>query len=244
MQKYLLIISCSGTKRDTPGRRPAYERYNGRVYQTIHKAIREGYFPVGHLDILIISAKFGLLKWDDEIENYNQEMTTEQADKLRREVQEDLSSYLKDKDYEEVFISMGAKYRLTLEGFDWGQHSNINFAKGIIGQQQSQVRAWIKAVFFYGGSKSVIGPRQLAQTGLRLLEEAVLAFLFMERPRYLIPQKIANTLGIEKDRHEKDGYRVIGGVLSKLEKDERVERNKPTYAGWRLTESESKARNS
>ena len=154
MQKYLLIISCSGTKRDTPGRIPASRRYAGNTYRIIHKAIREGYFPIGHLDILIISAKFGLLKWDDEIEDYDQEMTKAQAEKLRPEVQEDLSSYLEGKAYEEVFIYMGAKYRLTLEGFDWGQHiSEITFTEGRIGEQLSQLKAWIKSIFSDGESK-------------------------------------------------------------------------------------------
>ena len=77
MKKSLLIISCSGNKRKTPWAIPAFQRYKRNVYQTIDKAIREGYFPTDYLDILIISAKLGLLNWDDEIENYDQEMTIE-----------------------------------------------------------------------------------------------------------------------------------------------------------------------
>ena len=148
MKKSLLIISCSGNKRKTPGAIPAFQRYKGNAYQTIDKAIREGYFPTNYLDILIISAKLGLLNWDDEIENYDQEMTIEQANKLRPEVQENLQSFLEGKDYEKVFIYMGAKYRLTLEGFDWEQHfSERTVAKGRIGEQRSQLKNWIIALY-------------------------------------------------------------------------------------------------
>ena len=82
MNKSLLIISCSGRKIKTLGRMPAIERYDGQSYRIIRKAIREGCFPA-NLDILIISAKFGLLAWDAKIEDYDQLMSKEQAQKLR-----------------------------------------------------------------------------------------------------------------------------------------------------------------
>ena len=75
MNRSLLIISCSSRKINTLGSMPAFERYDGQSYRIICKAIREGCFPT-NLDILIISAKFGLLRWDEEIEDYDQLIRT------------------------------------------------------------------------------------------------------------------------------------------------------------------------
>ena len=246
MKKYLLVMSCSATKREAPGRIPASQRYNGKAYQVIHKAIRKGYFPTGHLDILIISAKFGLINWDDEIENYDKKMKKARAEKLRPEVQQNLSSSLEGKVYEEVFIYMGAKYRPTLEGFEWRQHtSDITCSQGHIGEQLSQLKAWIKAIFLYGGDKIMINPKQLAQASLSLLEEAVLAILFIGRPHYLKLNEIANRLGIERDySFTGNNYLVIRGLIHKLEKEGRVEPESDKRAKWGLTESEIKARSS
>lgn len=144
MKKYLLIISCSGSKRKTPELIPANQRYTGTNYKVIHKAIREGYFPKDSLDIVIISAKLGFLEWDDEIENYEQEMTKQQAKALRSSIQEDLKSFLDDKDYDKVLINLGATYNLTLEGFDWNKYFSEHIeARGRIGEKLSQLKAWL-----------------------------------------------------------------------------------------------------
>ena len=118
MKRSLLIISCSDRKIKTLGRIPAFERYDGQSYRIIRKAIREDCFP-SNLDILIISAKLGLLRWDEEIEDYDQLMSKEQVQKLRPSIQENLESFLDGRDYDKLFINMGATYLETLEGFEW-----------------------------------------------------------------------------------------------------------------------------
>ena len=60
VKRSLLIISCTGAKNKAPGFLPAVMRYKGPLYPTLHKAIREKRFPES-LDILIVSAKYGLL---------------------------------------------------------------------------------------------------------------------------------------------------------------------------------------
>lgn len=144
MKRSLLIISCSRRKINTPGRMPAFERYDGQSYRIIRKAIREGCFP-DNLDILIISAKFGLLSWDAEIKDYNQLMSKEQAHKLRPSIQKNLESFLVDRDYDKLFINMGATYLETLEGFDWRKHFSEKIqAEGRIGEKSSQMKSWVR----------------------------------------------------------------------------------------------------
>lgn len=144
MNRFLLIISCSCRKMKTPGSMPAFERYDGQFYRIIRKAIREDCFPA-NLDILIISAKFGLIAWDAEIEDYNQFMSKEQAHKLRPSIQENLESFLDGRDYEKLFINMGSTYRETLEGFEWKKHFSEKIeAKGRIGEKSSQLKSWVR----------------------------------------------------------------------------------------------------
>lgn len=76
--RYLLIISCSQRKRSDSGLLPAVEWYDGVNFRVIRKAQREGYWPK-NLDLLILSAKHGLLKPDVLLEDYDLRMTRERA---------------------------------------------------------------------------------------------------------------------------------------------------------------------
>ena len=76
--RYLLIVACSQRKRSDPGLLPAIERYDGVNFRVLRKARREGYWPE-NLDVLILSAKYGLLKPDTLIEDYDSRMTQERA---------------------------------------------------------------------------------------------------------------------------------------------------------------------
>ena len=77
----LLIISCSQRKIEFPEPLAAINRYDGPAYRTLRKLEREGRFPE-NLDIVIISAKYGLLHYEQLIENYDQRMTPERASRI------------------------------------------------------------------------------------------------------------------------------------------------------------------
>jgi hypothetical protein len=79
---YLLIVTCSQRKRSDPGLLPALERYDGIFLRILRKALREGHWS-GTLEVLIISAKYGLLELDTVIENYDLRMTIGQAKQLQ-----------------------------------------------------------------------------------------------------------------------------------------------------------------
>ena len=98
-RNFLLVMSCSATKRGIPGLLPAIERYDGGSYWVLAKARREGYLPASpglgigvrsdesdgnsRLDILILSAKYGWLLPTDLIENYDQVVTRARALELQ-----------------------------------------------------------------------------------------------------------------------------------------------------------------
>jgi cytoplasmic iron level regulating protein YaaA (DUF328/UPF0246 family) len=111
--RYLLIIACSQRKRPDPGRLPAIERYDGVNFRVLQKAKRERYLP-DNLDILILSAKYGLIEATTPIENYGLKMTKQRAMELQTEVSRDLDNYLSKTRYDEIFVNLGKAYLTTI----------------------------------------------------------------------------------------------------------------------------------
>ena len=141
----LLIISCSQRKIETPGPLYAMYRYDGPTYRTLRKRYREGRLP-DNLDVLIISAKYGLLTWREPILNYEQKMTAERADALRPFIQERLIRIMEVQQYDQVFINLGKTYMRTLDGFHWGLVSTME-ASGGIGLKTQQMKAWLERIY-------------------------------------------------------------------------------------------------
>lgn len=149
---YLLLTSCSQRKNQSPGLLPAMDRYDGPTYRTLRKFCTDG-IPPAPLDVVIISAKHGLLQCKQLIENYDQRITAVRADELRPKVQAKLKGLIENKRecpfslgaYDQVFINLGKTYRQTLEGFHWGLISTLE-ASGGIGQKNAQMKAWLERV--------------------------------------------------------------------------------------------------
>src|SRR2546421_6537643 len=80
--RYLLIIACSQRKRSDVDLLPAIDRYDGGNYRLLRKAQREGNWPNG-LNVLILSAKYGLIESSTLIADYNQRMNRARASELQ-----------------------------------------------------------------------------------------------------------------------------------------------------------------
>ena len=147
MKRSLLIISCSGAKDKTPGLLPAVMRYKGPLYPTLHKAMRENRFPKS-LDILIVSAKYGLLKSDELIEDYDQRMDDNRAEELRPSIQKKLEAFLDGKDYDQLFNGLWKDYQVILEGFNLEKHfENVILVETNRGKKMSQFKTWLADLF-------------------------------------------------------------------------------------------------
>jgi len=117
--QHLLIISCSKTKNnllknDGDAKLPAFRGYDGKIFLTLRKAFREGLGQ--NVDVLIISAKYGLLEATDEISYYQERMTKKKAHELRGNVLKKLSRYLTVHDYRKIFVMMGRDYLGAISG--------------------------------------------------------------------------------------------------------------------------------
>ena len=149
MRNFLLIISCSQRKVQSPGVLAAMDRYDGPTYRCLRKfrSEQEKKFP-NNLRILILSAKFGLIHPETEIPAYDMKMTTERAKVLAPEIQKDLWQCLSFYKIayggmDQVFINLGKTYMRTLEGFHWGLISTMEASDGI-GLKTQQMKAWLE----------------------------------------------------------------------------------------------------
>jgi hypothetical protein len=142
----LLILGCSARKRSTPVLLPAIERYDGPLYRVLRKALREGNAPQP-LDVLIISARYGVLRASDLIEHYDQRMTRCQAERLREEIGVRIAGELSSGVLSHAHISLGADYLAALGGTEVVTRSigQVSVARGGLGQRQSQLRNWLLA---------------------------------------------------------------------------------------------------
>ncbi|GCE12493.1 DUF6884 domain-containing protein [Tengunoibacter tsumagoiensis] len=141
--KRLLLISCSGAKNKSTGTLPAIERYSGGVYQGIKKARREGSWP-DETDIVILSAKYGLIFENTPVELYDQKTNQVRAKELQQKVSEALDAILKESRYDQIFINMGKVYMqsitLSLELQQAYQQGIVQEAFGGIGTKLSQTK--------------------------------------------------------------------------------------------------------
>lgn len=146
---YLLLISCSQRKIQTPETLAAIDRYDGPTYRCLRKfrdVNLDNKFP-NNLRILILSAKFGLIHPETEIPAYDLKMNAERAMEMAPDVQKDLwqCMFFYKIAYggmDQVFINLGKTYRQTLDGFHWGTISTME-ASGGIGLKTQQMKAWL-----------------------------------------------------------------------------------------------------
>jgi hypothetical protein len=141
----LLIVACSQRKRPDPGLLPALERYDGVYFRVLRKARREGYWPA-NLDVLIVSAKYGLVELHTAIEYYDLRITPEQALRLKPSVVSILAKRVTSMTYAEVFLNVGKTYQVALEGWNvrLSDDTAVVYASGGIGQRAGQMRQWLR----------------------------------------------------------------------------------------------------
>ena len=105
--KRLLIIACTATKHTDPALMPALNRYDGPSFRVLRRQL------VLHpgLDILVLSARFGLIGGETLIPDYNQRMTTLRATELRPSVRSAFEQHLQQHGpYTATLVHLGSDY--------------------------------------------------------------------------------------------------------------------------------------
>lgn len=78
MNRKLLVLGCSQTKKGAHGLLPAIDRYDGSAYRVLRSYLREREWPF-NLSVAILSAKYGLVGGFTGIEDYDERMTAQRA---------------------------------------------------------------------------------------------------------------------------------------------------------------------
>ena len=141
----LLILSCSRRKHSSPSLLPALERYDGPAFRVINKFMRVRPFEAQFLDVYILSAKFGLIPSSQLIPNYDHRMTLQKVRELQLPTLTELKKILVDRQYDELFISMGKDYLSVLGGYESLVPANlkVTVSTGVMGRQQAELRNWL-----------------------------------------------------------------------------------------------------
>lgn len=127
--KSLLVQSCSATKCRVEIPVPALELYDGYFFRIIKKALRVGRFQPG-LDILIISAKYGVVEPEDEIAYYDQRMDKERAAELNNDIVRYISSKVAKNRYDKVWINLGKDYLPAVDGVEDAVNVPVMYING------------------------------------------------------------------------------------------------------------------
>lgn len=136
-KRYLLILPCSKKKRDVAAA-PAIELYNGPFYQILRKQRSL------NLDVLVLSAKYGLIDVEKIITSYDQKMTERRALELSKSVREKLEKTIATGHHKEIFVNLGSTYMAALcVSKDVLDRCNTSYATGRIGERMQQLRNWI-----------------------------------------------------------------------------------------------------
>jgi len=136
-KRYLLILPCSKRKRSVPTA-PATDLYDGPFYRILRKQ------KLPNLDVLILSAKYGLIEADRIIVNYDQKMTGQRARELSQGVKEKLEEAITIGRHKEVFVNLGSRYMTGLcASKNVLDRCNASYATGPIGKRLHQLKVWL-----------------------------------------------------------------------------------------------------
>ncbi len=138
----LLIVSCSARKNqfDTP--HPAWLVYDGVAFRSLKKIEREGKWPKD-LDVLILSAEFGLISPDFLICNYDRSMTSERADEIAGSVARELEKQFEETRWSVVVLGMGQTYLKALREVVWPAQLSVGVIPGRVGVKLKLMKRWI-----------------------------------------------------------------------------------------------------
>ena len=138
LERKLLVISCTATKKNYHNA-PALEVYDGPTFRTLRKHIPP------NVDVLIISAKYGIIGSEDKISPYNLRMTNERASELKTQVSDKIDKFLSSGIYSEVFFELGKDYSNTVSINTSGYSmAKFTFDRGTIGIRLHNLKKWLE----------------------------------------------------------------------------------------------------
>ena len=140
----LLILSCSERKNTAQGHLPAIERYNGPLFYVLRRFLRECPRKAEQLDAFILSARYGLIRADYQIDFYDQKMNLSRVVELQPQIKTTFSDILR-KNYASICFVLGKTYQKAFETLQnlIPSLTEVVIADGGIGKKQTQLKKWL-----------------------------------------------------------------------------------------------------
>lgn len=140
----LLIVGCSARKRRMGRQLPAIELYDGPMFRMLRRARRRR-GGGGDADILILSAKHGLLTPESLVGWYDESMTDERAGEQAARNERLLSLVSSHHGYRAALVCLGARYLPALGDVHQALRPGavVSVRRGRIGEQVSAARKWL-----------------------------------------------------------------------------------------------------
>jgi len=139
--KQLLVLACSARKHGNLEVMPAIERYDGVAFRMLKKTP----YDTDNVDIMILSAKYGLLYPSQYIPDYNLKMRSDIVPKLKPQVHQVMAEALQRMRYDIVVLSMSQLYTTVFDQFVWPSTTTVYFVPGGIGVKLGFTKRWLVA---------------------------------------------------------------------------------------------------
>jgi hypothetical protein len=143
------VLACTATKRADPDPLPALRRYDGPSFRTLRKWQATNPAAAENLDILILSAKLGLIADDALISDYNQRMTPARATELREAASAALTHFLAQHGpYTATLVHLGQDYEPAIAPtlLPAPTLGVVTHTVGGIGTRLGQLKAWLVTI--------------------------------------------------------------------------------------------------
>ena len=143
MNRALLIIACSQRKAAGHAAAAAWDVYDGVIYRVLKKRLGTRNAWPAWLDVLIVSAKYGVIRPERRIRPYDQTMPS--VGRPRR-LAGALRRLVAGHDYRFIHVNLGRAYQKAIGDVSaLFPNARVTTAAGGIGERAAQTGAWIKA---------------------------------------------------------------------------------------------------
>jgi hypothetical protein len=146
VSRHLLVMACSATKIDAE-RAPLIDLYDGPTWRTL-RAFERAHTLAG-VDVLALSAQYGLVPAEQELDNYDRRMTHGRAITLRESTERQLMAHVVAGNVTDVFVLAGKDYMPAfgneLDALEEHLGVTVTVAAGGIGHKMAALKAWLKS---------------------------------------------------------------------------------------------------
>ena len=142
MNKQLLVLGCSQTKRECEGLLPAIYRYDGSSYRVLRNFLREYQWPT-NVSIGVLSAKYGLFGGLKGIEYYDKRMDRDAVAAKAPECCATLKEWAED--HNTIHLSLGKDYLPAVQPALDALGSKAKVFGGPIGMKLHQIKAFLES---------------------------------------------------------------------------------------------------